>query len=65
MAGMATRAKVGVGGLEEAVDVLESLHSGNEPTIYRFSMEEDRVVVEIEDPDGGEDTWRTVVELVS
>lgn len=62
LAGMATRARVGVGGLEEAVEVLESLHSANEPTRYRFWMEEDRVVAEVEE---GDEEWHTVVELVS
>lgn len=65
MAGMAARAKIGVGGLDEAVETLESLHSEQEPTVYRFSMAEDRVVAEIEDPADGVATWRTVVELVS
>lgn len=62
LAGMATRAKVGVGGLEEAVDVLESLHAPDEPTHYRFHMQEDRVVAEIEEGGAG---WHTVVELAS
>ncbi|HEX2728816.1 MAG TPA: hypothetical protein VHM16_03620 [Rubrobacteraceae bacterium] len=65
MAGMAARARIGVGGLDEAVETLESLHSDQEPTNYRFSMAEDRVVAEIEDPADGEAVWRTVVELVS
>lgn len=65
LAGMAARGKVGVGGLDEAVEVLESLHSEDEPTIYRFSLADERVIAEIEDPVGGEETWRTVVELVS
>ncbi|HET7480218.1 MAG TPA: hypothetical protein VFJ72_11955 [Rubrobacteraceae bacterium] len=65
MAGMAARAKIGVGGLDEAVEILESLHSEIEPTVYRFSMDEDRVVAQIEDPEEGASIWRTVVELVS
>ncbi len=67
LAGMVTRAKIGVGGLEEAVDVLESLHSGEETTRYRFTLGDDGVIAEVEDPDAGEpeDTWRTVVELVA
>ncbi len=66
LAGMLTRAKIGVGGLEEAIDVLESFHSESGPTCYRFSMGEDRVVAEVEGPDGeAEDDWLTVVELVS
>ena len=66
LAGMLTRARIGVGGLEEAIDVLESFHSDKESTRYRFSMGEDRVVAEVEGPDGEvEDDWLTVVELVS
>lgn len=68
LAGMAARARVGVGGLEEAAEVLESLHSGDSPTRYRFSLGEERVVAEIEDSSAqadGESEWRTVVELVS
>lgn len=68
LAGMAARAKVGVGGLEEAAEVLESLHSEDSSTIYRFSFGEERVVAEIEDEDAGangESEWRMVVELVS
>lgn len=68
LAGMVTRARIGVGGLEEAVEILESLHSGEETTRYRFSMVEEGVVAEVEDsfgddPDGP--IWRTVVELVA
>lgn len=68
LAGMVTRARIGVGGLEEAVEVLESLHSEDEPTRYRFSWGERGVVAEVEDPgddapEGG--AWRTVVELVA
>lgn len=68
LAGMVTRARIGVGGLEEAVELLESLHSGDETTRYRFSLGEDRVVAEIEDDSigsSGESSWRTVVELAS
>ena len=68
LAGMVTRAKIGVGGLEEAAEILESLHSGEETTRYRFFLAEEGVVAEIEDlGDGGSDepTWRTVVELVA
>ncbi len=68
LAGMAARAKVGVGGLDEAVEVLESLHGNDEPTVYRFFLQDDRVVAEIEDRSDvvdGEPGWRTVVELVS
>ncbi len=66
LAGMVTRAKIGVGGLEEAIEVLESFYSDTEPTRYRFALEDDRVVAEIEGPNAeGEDDWVTVVELVS
>ena len=70
MAGMAMRARVGVGGLEEAVELLESYHSQGGPTRYRFSLGEESVLAEVEesDPDDGPDEesgWRTVVELVS
>lgn len=65
LAGMATRAKVGVGGLEEAAEVLASVHSVEEPTHYRFSMQDEGVVVEVEDANSGGGGWRTVVELLS
>lgn len=66
MAGMAMRAKVGVGGLEEAVEVLESVHRGTAATRYRFHLEEERVVAAVEDPDEASGArWRTVVELSS
>ena len=66
LAGMVTRARIGVGGLEEAAEVLESLHSGEETTRYRFHLAEESVVVEIEDPgSNGDSIWRTVVELVA
>ena len=68
LAGMAARARVGVGGLEEAVELLEGSHSEDGPTRYRFHLREDGVVAQVEDPtaDGaGEPGWRTVVELLS
>lgn len=66
MAGMAMRARVGIGGLEEAVEVLESVHRNSEPTRYRFHLEEERVVAAVEDlGEGAGDGWRTVVELSS
>ena len=70
MAGMAMRARIGVGGLEEAADLLESHHSQAGPTHYRFSLREESVVAEVaepapEDAAEGEPYWRTVVELVS
>ncbi len=63
MAGMAARAKVGVGGLEEAVEVLESFHSEAGPTRYRFFWVGERIIAEVEDTEAAQ--WRTVVELVS
>ena len=66
MAGMAARARVGVGGLDEAVGLLEDFHDEDAPTRYRFSMADDGVVAEVEERAGdGESRWRTVVELVS
>lgn len=69
LAGMVTRARIGVGDLEEAAEVLESLHSGDETTRFRFYMAEEGVVAEVEDPEGDGATdgpvWRAVVELVA
>jgi hypothetical protein len=67
LAGMAARAKVGVGGLEEAVELLQRFHSEDAPTRFRFSLENDGVLAEVEEPAGGREAprWRTVVELVS
>ena len=68
LAGMAARAKVGVGGLEEAVELLEGFHAADAPTHFRFSLGEEGVVAEVEEPvveESGEPRWRTVVELVS
>ena len=66
LAGMVARAKVGVGGLEEAVEVLENLHSEDAPTRFRFSLAREGVLAEVEEPAGaGETRWRTVVEMVS
>ena len=68
LAGMVARARVGVGGLEEAVEVLEGFHSDDRPTRFRFSLAGDGVLTEVEEPsgEGGEQTrWRTVVEMVS
>lgn len=73
LAGMAARAEVGVGGLEEAVEKLEHEHSGNRPTGYRFSLGEGSVIVEVKElenaaseagPAGsGEECWRRIVEM--
>ena len=68
LAGMAARAKVGVGGLEEAVELLEGFHSADTPTRFRFSLDGEGVVAEVEEPvaeESDEPRWRTVVELVS
>ena len=65
LAGMAARAKVGVGGLEDAVELLEGFHAADAPTHFRFSLGEEGVVAEVEEPVGEESRWRTVVELVS
>ena len=65
LAGMAARAKVGVGGLEEAVELLEGFHAADAPTHFRFSLGDEGVVAEVEEPVGEEPRWRTVVELVS
>ena len=69
LAGMAARAKIGVGGLEEAVELLEGFHSEEAPTRFRFALRNEGIVAEVEErpPSGqsGEPRWRTVVELVS
>ena len=68
LAGMAARARVGVGGLDEAVELLEGFHSGDVPTRFRFSLCAEGVLAEVEEPATGgteEPRWRTVVELVS
>ena len=66
MAGMAARAKVGVGGLDEAVALLEDFHADDVPTRFRFALAEDGVVAEVEETDAEEGRrWRSVVELVS
>ena len=66
LAGMVARARVGVGGLEEAVELLEGFHSGEAPTRFRFSLGNDGVLAEVEVPSADESSrWRTVVELVA
>jgi hypothetical protein len=68
LAGMAARARVGVGGLEEAVELLEGFHSDDTPTHFRFSLGDEGVVAEVEEQPGnkvGGSRWRVVVELVS
>ena len=68
LAGMAARARVGVGGLDEAVELLEEFHADDAPTRFRFALAGDAVVAEVEEPTENGETgrrWRTVVELVS
>ena len=65
LAGMAARARIGVGGLEEAVELLEGFHADDSPTRFRFSMGEEGVLAEVEAASGEEPRWRTVVALVS
>jgi hypothetical protein len=65
LAGMVARARIGVGGLEEAVELLEGFHSDEAPTRFRFSLGDEGVVAEVEEPTAGGSRWRTVVELVS
>jgi hypothetical protein len=49
------------------VELLQGFHSGNAPTRFRFSLGNDRVLAEVEEPadEPGGSRWRTVVELVS
>lgn len=63
LAGLATRAGIGLGNLEETVEILEDLHPGDEETSYRFSIGDERVYAEVWDP--SEAGWYAVVELVS
>ena len=68
LAGMAARARVGVGGLEEAIEILESAQSSDVSTHFRFSLENGGVVAEVAEPAGDQADglrWRPVVELVS
>ena len=65
LAGMAARARIGVGGLEEAVELLEGFHADDSPTRFRFSMGDEGVLAEVEEISGEESRWRTVVALVS
>ena len=71
VAGLAARARIGVAGLEEAIELLESQHSMEGSTRYRFSIKDDSLVADVEDGeltklrgDGGTG-WRTVVEMVA
>ena len=65
LTGMVARARIGVGGLEEAVELLEGFHSDETPTRFRFFLGDEGVVAEVEEPGDGGSRWRTVVELVS
>ncbi|AHY46644.1 Hypothetical Protein RradSPS_1361 [Rubrobacter radiotolerans] len=67
LAGMAARANIGVGNLEDAVDLLETFHSGEGPTRFRFTLRDEGVVAQVEEDavNGAERGWRTVIELVS
>ena len=77
VAGMAARARIGVGGLEEAVELLEDQHSSESPTRYRFSFDGEGLLAEVEEEHVAEKAtriaterrrnvaWRTVVELVA
>lgn len=81
LAGLAARANVGVGGLEEAVRTLEEAHARGE-TSYRFTLGGGRILAQVErsagadgaEPTGslgasphrnGDPEWRTLVELAS
>lgn len=75
VAGLAARARIGVAGLDEAVSLLAERHSVQGLTRYRFSLKEDGLVAEVEEPIGDKaegvvsaesaSRWRTVVEMVS
>lgn len=70
LAGLTTRAGIGVGGLEEAVRALEKSHAGGS-TSYRFALREGEIHVQVgqlpgEGSEDGEGAgWRTLVELGS
>lgn len=74
LAGLAARAEVGVGGLEEAVQVLEDAHARGGHTSYRFALEDGKILAQVEqappesaggDGYGEAARWRTLVELIS
>ena len=75
VAGLAARARIGVAGLEEAIELLEDQHATDRPTRYRFSLKDDGLIAEVEErkpaavrggeEGGGTAGWRTVVEMVS
>lgn len=73
LAGLISRAGIGVGGLEEAVEALERSRAEG-GTSYRFALLEGRIFAQIEDESVGEtpesfgaddSRWRTLAELVS
>lgn len=72
LAGLTARASIGVGGLEEAVRVLEKAHAGGE-TSYRFALVDGKIMAQVEqtpaavnsEEDGEGSQWRTLAELVS
>jgi len=72
VAGLTARAKIGVAGLEEAIQLLEDQHTVGARTRYRFYLKDEGLVVEVEESpstvQGGVDEtagWRTIVEMVS
>ena len=74
VAGLAARARIGVAGLDEAVDLLVDQHSVEFPARFRFSLKDDGLVAEVEENEAaavqetgqaGALRWRTVVEMVS
>lgn len=76
VAGLAARARIGVAGLEEAVELLEDRQSTKGTTRYRFYLKDDGLVAEVEEQavsrddneaggTAGGSGWRTVVEMVS
>ncbi|MGI8650522.1 MAG: hypothetical protein ACR2KW_09115 [Rubrobacter sp.] len=71
LAGMAARANIGVGNLEDAIDVVESYHSPVGTTQFRFILSDEGVVAQVvaDDSNGGKPSessdWRTVIEMVS
>lgn len=76
LAGMAARANIGVGNLEDAIDLLEGFHSPVGTTQFRFILADEGVIAQVVDgiPETGmqetgkqdeEPGWRTVIELVS
>lgn len=73
LAGLVSRADIGVGGLEETVEALERSRAEG-GTSYRFALLEGRILAQIEDDSGGEPSeplgdegsrWRTLAELAS